>query len=194
MVEQAAAALVRSVEHDTEKAVFGQHRDQLGIRFLVGEQDGDQPRAGRQWRQRAGAGRPVPAGEEADLDHVDAGGRRLCGPRAQDLRLHRQIAEHSAHRPAAGDRRHRGTHDPGWHGAERAGGGVLEVDDVGTAGERHLGFGRAGHAGQHLGHCVVAPVASARKRVGPRKFGAFAVAKPSAKVIVAPKSALVRPT
>ena len=194
MVEQAAAALVRSVEHDAGKPSSAS----TGISSVSGSWSANRTATSRVPGRPAAPARgrrpALPAGEEADLDHVDAGGRRLCGPRAQDLRLHRQIAEHSAHRPAAGDRRHRGRTIPvGTAPSAPAAGSLRSTMSAPPETPPRLRPGRSRWPaswslrrrprGQRTKTCRASQI---RGPCGSRQCTKV--------VIVAPKSALVRPT
>ena len=151
--QEPARALAGGVDHQPGKTRRGDRRDELGeIAVAVGEDDADEARPDRDAGQDAQHVGPVVAGKQADLDVVDPRRCDLPDCRRDDIRLHGKVAGHRAHRPAALDRGDRGGDPRRRQGAEHAGRRILQVDDIGAAGDGDFRFVRAGHAGEHHGH------------------------------------------
>jgi hypothetical protein len=144
---QRAGGFVGSVEHHAVEAGVGAARDQGEIGRAVGEQHGDQADAVACGAAERRHGRRGLAREDPELDDVDAG-RRHGAHRFQHRRgRQRQVADGGAGRPL-----------PGHFVADRGDGRIgkatqrtlrrlLEVDDVGAAGNgapRLLGRADAG--------------------------------------------------
>jgi hypothetical protein len=147
-----ARALVGGVEHDAVETGIGAAAHQIEIRVPVGEADGYEAHAlARQRGERVDRRRRV-AREDAELDDIDAGRGHgaCCGEHRR--RRQRQIADRGADRPLP---RHRGE-----AGAERRLGKpaqgarlrLLQVDDVGTTGQRDKRLRRRADAGKKLRH------------------------------------------
>ena len=128
-----------------------------GIALAVGEQAADKAlRLGECGQFTDRSELPIQRREQADLDVVDAGRRDL--PYRRDNRAGRRIrvAGDCAGRAAAIDGGERFPDARDRQRAERAGGGILQVDDVGAAGDGDLGLFGTGHAGEHRGGCTAA--------------------------------------
>ena len=98
-------------------------------------------------RQRSAFG----AGEDAELDVIDAERGGLAYGGANAVAFERQIADGGADRRAAGDLLDASGDDVGRKGAERPLRGILQVDDVGAGAKRQFGFLGVAHAGEEQG-------------------------------------------
>ena len=128
-----------------------------GIALTVGEQASDKPlRLGECGQFTDRSELPIQRREQADLDVVDAGRRDL--PYRRDNRAGRRIrvTADCTGGSAATDGGERFPDACEGQRSERAGGWVLQVDDVGTAANRDLGLFGTGHACEHRGGCTAA--------------------------------------
>ena len=152
----AGRRLVGRIEHHAGKAGFGERRDQA-------KRSGSRS-ANRQATSRVAAAASVNASmtascfslgrEEADLDVIDAGCRDLLDRGEGSARA--PSPDRRSRRSSGGAGRSAAT-SPSMRAigsdAERAGRGILHVDDVGAAGDGDLRLLRAGDAGEHRRHC-----------------------------------------
>ena len=160
MARERPRGFVRGVEHHAVEPGSGAARDEREIRRAVGEQHGDEAdavaRGPAERRQR----RRGVAGEDAELDDVDAGRRHRSHGGQHRRRRERQVADGGADRAASGDgvadRRDGRIGEPPQRALRR----LLEIDDVGAAGEGALRFAGGAHARQQLGHRAPSAAAS----------------------------------
>ncbi|GIK97110.1 MAG: hypothetical protein BroJett029_13190 [Alphaproteobacteria bacterium] len=150
---QAAAPLLRRVEHDARKAEIPRPFDEREVRPQIGEHDQHDPAAlpGR-IRQYGEAALGIAAGEDPHLDDVDAERRRAGYGGGDAAGLHRQIAHRRADAPPAGNMRHHGSDGLRRQCAERAGRRLLEVDEIGAGLEHQRRLLDRPHACQHARH------------------------------------------
>ena len=115
--------------------------------------------------ERANALRAPRVRKQSDLDEIDPGiTHRACGPDDR-VGLHRKIADDRADRPLPRHADDRRAHLGFGERAERAFGGVLQVDDIGAMFEGDFGLLGTGHAGQEQRHgSAPLPPASSRLR------------------------------
>ena len=159
MTGEGTAALLRGVQHDAiESGIAGAAHD-LELERAVAEADRDQPHIAREGRERRQRRRPI-AGENAELDDVDPGRRHRLDGAPHRERRQRQVADGRAHRTPSGDGAEDVADDGIGEPPERARGGVLEVDDVGAAVERHQRFLGRAHAGEKPRHVRTPAVAA----------------------------------
>lgn len=122
MTKQPAAALLRRIQHDAGEPELVRAPDQREIRLPVGEHHRDDAAAasGRLGERRQAAV-AIAAGEQPNLDDVDAerGGARHR--RGDALRHHRQIADRGADAAPPSDMLDHGADRRRRQGAERPG-------------------------------------------------------------------------
>ncbi len=160
MTRERPAALFGGVEHHAVEAGIGAARDEIEIRLPIGKAHGDEADAVARCRAERRERRRGVAGEDAELDDVDAG---LChgANRGEDRRRReRQVADGGTGRAPPRDRRQRGAQHAVGQPPQGAGGRLLQVDDIGATRDRRLRLRRRADARQEPGHRV-SPVAVA---------------------------------
>lgn len=156
--------LVGGIEHDAEKAGPGEVGDARKRRIAVGEQHRDEADAGSGERSECGERAVEIAREDADLDDVHAGARHRAHACRHNRRIQRQVADGGTERPPSAETPH-GLDERGQRpGAEGSCRGVLEVEDVGAAGESEGGFVDVGDAREKGGQGGLHRVAGHRSR------------------------------
>jgi hypothetical protein len=147
-------ALVGGVEHHAVEAGIGAARDEIEIGLAIGEAHGDQADAVARCRaERRDCCRGV-AGEDAELDDIDAGLRHGANRREDRRRRERQVTDRGTGREPSRDRRQRGAQHAVREPPQGAGGRLLQVDDIGAARDRRARFRRRADARQEPGHRV----------------------------------------
>jgi hypothetical protein len=151
MRPQRARPLVGSIEHHPEEPGPGEVGDAQKRRIAVGEQHRDQSHARSGERFERPERAVEIAREHTDLDDVDGRVRHRPHACRHHRWIQRQIADGGAQRPPSAETaygfRERGQR-PGAQGPFRR---VLEVEDVGTAGESEGGFVDVGDAREQGG-------------------------------------------
>ena len=89
VIEQAAFAFLKRVEHRAAESAFGHQLQQIKVRRAVGEQHADELRAGGEVFERVDRGLPRGVRGEADLDVIDAGRRQSARGRRRPRRANR---------------------------------------------------------------------------------------------------------
>ena len=129
----------------------GRERDGVEVGHGVGEQDENDAKLAGVARQLLEAAFRIGAGEDAELDVIDAERGGLAYGGANAVAFERQIADGGADRRAAGDLLDASGDDVGRKRAERPLRGILQVDDVGAGAKRQFGFLGVAHAGEEQG-------------------------------------------
>ncbi len=154
MTGERTGALVGGVEHHAVEAGIGAAMDQIEIGLPVGKADGDETdalarRGAKRRKRRCGV-----AGEDAELDDVDAGLGHGANRGKDRRRGERQIADRGTGRPPSRNRRQRGAEHPLGQPPQRACFRLLQIDDVGAAGDGGQRLHRRADACQQLRHAV----------------------------------------
>jgi hypothetical protein len=149
---EGARALVGGVEHHAVEARIGAAADEIEIRPPIGKADGDETDAVARRRGQRRQRRRRVAREDTEFDDVDAG-RGHGADRGEDRRRReRLIADRRTRRPPPGDRRQHGAHDLVGEPPQGARLRLLEIDDVGAAGDGDERLRGRANACQKLGH------------------------------------------
>ena len=154
MTGERAGAFIGGVEHHAVEPRIGTTADESEVRPPVGKADGDETDPVARGRAERRERRRRIAGEDAELDDVDAGLGHGANRGEDRRRRERLIADRGAGRPPPRHRRQRGVQHIVGEPPQGTGLRLFEIDDVGAAGDGDERLRGRADACQKLRHGV----------------------------------------